>query len=607
MADRINILPETVANQIAAGEVIQRPASAVKELIENSVDAGSSFIRLIVKDAGKTLIQVIDNGIGMSETDARVCFERHATSKINRAEDLFSLTTKGFRGEALASVAAVAQVELKTRREEDAVGTCILIEGNEVRSQEPCTCPVGTSISIKNLFFNIPARRNFLKSNTVEANHIIEEFQRIALAHPETGFSLHHNGEEIFHLEAGNLRQRITGIFGNNYNERLVPTEEETDIVKITGFVGKPQFARKTRGEQFFFLNKRFIKNSYLNHAVQSAFQQLLPPDSFPSYFLFLDVPPSTIDINIHPTKTEVKFEDDKHIYAILKSTVRMALGKYNISPTIDFEQESTIAFIPPPKGPVAEPVIMVDPTFNPFNTQSSGRQGYSGGSSYSNSVLNKQVPANWDMLYRNHVNQEKGPELIPEEEVSVSSKGFFQLHGRFVICQIKSGLMIIEQQRAHERILYEKFLHNLEQQPAATQKLLFPETITLPVNHSVALNELQQELKDLGFDMQSLGGNSLVVYGVPVLLTDHPIARELERIAEELLTETPGTNARKEKLALSLARTAGIKTGKFLSQEEMSTLIDELFACTMPSVTPAGKPIVHTIRLEEIDRFFRS
>ncbi len=607
MADRINILPESVANQIAAGEVIQRPASAVKELIENSVDAGSSFIRLIVKDAGKALIQVIDDGMGMSETDARVSFERHATSKINRAEDLFALTTKGFRGEALASVAAVAQVELKTRREEDTVGTSILIEGSEVKSQEPCACPKGTSISIKNLFFNIPARRNFLKSNPVETGHIIEEFQRVAMAHPEIGFSLHHNGDEIFHLEATNLRQRIIGLFGNNYNERLVPVEEDTDIVKISGFIGKPQFARKSRGEQFFFINNRFIRNSYLHHAVQNAFHQLLPVDSYPSYFLFLEVPPSSIDINIHPTKTEVKFEDDKHIYAILKSAVRMSLGKYNIAPTIDFEQESTIAFIPPPRGPVAEPTITVNPDFNPFKP--SHTNPYRGDSGY------KQisVPSNWDVLYRNlHPEETAADRTIlsqdPSEVEKEPGRGtFFQIHSRYILSQIKSGLMVVHQQRAHERILFEKFLNNLMKQPAMSQKLLFPEMAELNAAQVQALVSLRKELENVGYEFEQLGGNSLAIYAVPVLLTDHQASRELEKLAQELLEETSGNMERHEKIALSLARSVGIKSGKMLTQEEMSMLIDELFACSIPSVSPGGKPIIHTIKLEELDRFFRS
>jgi DNA mismatch repair protein MutL len=614
MADRINILPESVANQIAAGEVIQRPASAVKELIENAVDAKASFIKLIVKDAGKQLIQVIDDGYGMSETDARVSFERHATSKINKAEDLFSLTTKGFRGEALASVAAVAQVELRTRRPEDAVGTEIIIEGSEVKSQEPCACAAGTSISIKNLFFNIPARRNFLKSNPVESNHIIEEFQRVAMAHPEIGFSLHHNGEEIFHLEASNLRQRIIGIFGPNYNERLVPVDEETDIVKITGFIGKPQFARKTRGEQFFFINNRFIRNSYLHHAVQSAFHQLLPADSHPSYFLFLEVPPSSIDINIHPTKTEVKFEDDKHIYSILKSTVRMSLGKYNIAPTIDFEQESTIAFIPPPKGPVAEPVITVNPDFNPFKTGDtlySGNRSFGNGSGYRNA----SVPSNWDVLYRDHQKDDPfqtasssfSPQTEFEHEPERPSTLFFQIHSRYILSQIKSGLMVVHQQRAHERILFEKFMENLKSQPAMSQKLLFPETVDLTTQHAQTLINLREDLHKLGYEFEQLGGNSLAVYGVPVLLTDHSPAKELEKLAQSMLEETETTLGSHERLALSLAKSAGIKSGKILSQEEMSMLIDELFACSIPSATATGKQIIHTIKLDELDRFFRN
>src|ERR1051326_2451951 len=429
MPDIIRLLPDSVANQIAAGEVIQRPASAVKELMENAVDAEATTIKLIVRDAGKTLLQVTDNGKGMSETDARLCFERHATSKIEKADDLFNIRTKGFRGEALASIAAIAQVELKTRLRGEQLGTQVIIEGSEVKSQEPCACSEGTSFSIKNLFYNVPARRNFLKSDPVEFRHIIEEFQRVALPHPEISFSLHHNGQEVFHLPAATFRQRISGVFGNNYNERLVPVEEETSIVKVGGFIGKPQFARKTRGEQFFFLNNRFIKSAYLNHAVQMAFEELLPADSFPSYFLLLEVQPNTIDVNIHPTKTEVKFEDEKFIYSILRSAVKRALGKYNISPTLDFEKETAFDINPLPKNAsVKIPTITVNPDYNPFEIKNkipSSRE------IYSSRFSEKKFPEN-EMNVPKEEQQHFNNELT--QAGNIEKRPVFQLHAKYII-----------------------------------------------------------------------------------------------------------------------------------------------------------------------------
>ncbi|MGZ4074426.1 MAG: DNA mismatch repair endonuclease MutL, partial [Bacteroidia bacterium] len=417
MSDIIQLLPDSVANQIAAGEVVQRPASAVKELMENALDAGSSKIRLIVKDAGKTLIQVIDSGCGMSETDARMSFERHATSKIKKADDLFAIRTMGFRGEALASIAAIAQVEMKTRRIGDETGVQIDIEGSEIKNQETVSCPEGTSISVKNLFYNIPARRNFLKTDSVELRHIIDEFQRVAIPNPNVAFSFHHNNTEVFHLEPGTLKQRIMSIFGSSYNTRLVPVEEDTAIVNIKGFVIKPDFAKKTRGEQFFFLNKRFIKSAYLHHAVQSAFEQLLPSDSFASYFLMLDVDPKTIDINIHPTKTEVKFEDEKAIYAFLRSTIKKSLGQFNISPSLDFDQEAHIYNMPlkPADGIYKQPTIKVDPNFNPFKTDSSSGNSSAGSIKPTERELSNK--ANWEKMYSRHTDNQQSFEIKKEEE----------------------------------------------------------------------------------------------------------------------------------------------------------------------------------------------
>jgi len=616
MQDIIQILPDSVANQIAAGEVIQRPASAVKELLENSVDAGSDSIKLIIKDAGKTLLQVIDNGKGMSETDARMSFERHATSKIKTADDLFSIRTKGFRGEALASIAAIAHVELKTRREEDELGTQIIIEGTEVKSQEACTTPVGTSFSVKNLFFNVPARRNFLKSNAVETSHIIEEFQRVALAHPEITFSLHNNGNEIFHLEKGTFRQRIVGLFGSNYNERLVPVDEVTNIVNVTGFIGKPEFSRKTRGEQYFFINNRFIKNSYLNHAIQNAYEQLLPGDSFPSYFLYLEMDPKTIDINIHPTKTEIKFEDERSVYAIIRSTVKMSLGKYNIAPTLDFDQEASLTFhVKPPEGFIKAPTINVNPDFNPFKTDNNKKE-VSGFKDYS--APGKTL--NWEQLYQTHQSETTGFQkaqssfegshsfeketkqtiaIEPEIETQV-----MQLHKKYILSPIKSGFMVVDQQRAHERILFEKFYQNLNSEKGFSQQFLFPVTVEFSGNDAGLLSELQHDLHLIGFDIRSFGGNTFVIHGTPPGTENEDIKELLEKLLE---TFKNNFNELKEQnqlnLARSIAKSLSIKPGKVLSSSEMRNLIDELFACNDPYFAPNGKAIITTVPLEEIEK----
>ncbi|HTD42504.1 MAG TPA: DNA mismatch repair endonuclease MutL, partial [Mucilaginibacter sp.] len=474
MPDIIQLLPDSVANQIAAGEVVQRPASAVKELIENAIDAGADKIQLILRDAGKSLIQVIDNGCGMSLTDARMSFERHATSKIRKAEDLFAIRTMGFRGEAMASIAAIAQVELKTRRHEDELGTCILIEGSEVMSQQACSANTGTSISVRNLFYNTPARRNFLKSDPVEMRHIIDEFQRVVLANPGIFFTMHHNGQEVYHLPANSLKQRIVHLFGNSYNQRLVPVEEDTSIIKLHGYVGKPEFARKTRGEQFFFVNNRFIKDAYLNHAVLTAFEELLPDESYPLYVLFIDIDPSKIDINVHPTKTEIKYQDEKSIYAIIRSAVKRSLGKYNITPTLDFDQENSIGHLitEKPMEQIVQPTISFNPDFNPFAKEVPKAER---GTTYSRDTSEYQrtpIPQNWDTLYEiskreSSVQQEMHGEVtipVQEQEVSKSSeRQLFQIHNRYILSQIKSGFMLINQQAAHERILYERFLHQLD------------------------------------------------------------------------------------------------------------------------------------------------
>ena len=549
MSDIIKLLPDAVANQIAAGEVIQRPASAVKELLENAIDAGADTISLIIKDAGKALIQVVDNGFGMSETDARLSFERHATSKIKSAEDLFNLDTKGFRGEALASIAAIAQVELKTRVEGNDLGTQIIIEGSQVKEQELCSCAKGTSFSIKNLFFNVPARRNFLKSNPVEIKHIIEEFQRVAMVHADISFSMYNNGNEVFNLNKGSFRQRIIGIFGEKTNQKLVPVEENTDIVSIDGFVGKPEFAKKTRGEQYFFVNDRFIKNSYLNHAVNNAFDQLLSKDQHPSYFLKLKIDPVKIDINIHPTKTEIKFEDERSIYAIIRTAVKQALGKHNIAPTLDFEQESTFN-VPLMRSTdsIKAPTIKVNKDYNPFETKTVSP----GSRTSSDWNKDKKSKENWDSLYsdfekdtndilEHQIENEENQQVIsPDwnaEETPVYEKAdkqtLIQLHTKFILAQLKSGSLIIDQERAHTRILFETYIQNFANGQGVTQQLLFPETIDFTTADAELINELQVEIKQLGFDFEKMGKSSFVVSGVPVELKEQNVKKIIEGLLE--------------------------------------------------------------------------
>ncbi len=614
MSDIIQLLPDSVANQIAAGEVVQRPASAVKELIENALDAGSTNIKLIVKDAGKTLIQVIDNGCGMSETDARMCFERHATSKIRKAEDLFAIRTMGFRGEAMASIAAIAQLEMKTKRIGDELGVKIDIEGSELKNQEANNCAEGTSISVKNLFYNIPARRNFLKSDSVELRHIIDEFQRVAIPNPTVALSLHHNNVEVFHLEVGSLKQRLMALFGASYNNKLVPVEENTGIVKITGFVIKPEFAKKTRGEQFFFLNKRFIKNQYLHHAVQSAFEGVLPKDSYASYFLLLDVDPKTIDINIHPTKTEVKFEDEKAIYAFLRSTVKKSLGQFNIAPSIDFDQEAHLYNMPlkPSDGVYKQPIIKVDGNYNPFNNDNRGVAKLS-----EREVSNK---SNWEKMYSRHSNNQFEFELKKEEESQQTihtdwdnerhesnKKITYQLHNKYILTHIKTGFMVIDQQGAHERILYERILDQFEKHKSATQQELFPKTIELNPSDFVLVKELQPEIQAMGFDIREFGKNVYVIHGVPADTINYDSAVLLEGLIENYKQNLLELKSdKRENLARSMARNMSIKSGNPLSQEEMNNLIDELFACKMPYSTANGKPTITTFSTDDLDKRFK-
>ncbi len=626
MPDIIQLLPDKVANQIAAGEVIQRPASAVKELLENAVDAGSTKIDLIIKDAGKTLIQVVDNGCGMTETDARMSFERHATSKIKNADDLFAIKTKGFRGEALASIAAIAQVELKSRQMENDLGTSIQIEGSKVINQEPTSTAAGTNFSIKNLFFNVPARRNFLKSNPVETRHIIDEFERVALPHPDIHFTMHHNGNEVFNLPAGTLRQRVVGVLGKKYNERLVPVEEDTSLVNITGYVVKPEFSKRTRGEQFFFVNNRFIKSTYLNHAVTSAFNELISKDQFPSYFIFLEIAPDTIDINIHPTKTEIKFEDERSIYAIINSAVKNSLGKYNIAPSLDFDQETSFNVAPLTKGQaISAPNIKINPDYNPFNEEkkSSGSSGSipSSKPNYSApSVSQKQLSANLDFLKETDElvkgeAQEQTDNFAENEELEQNWTGMvdvdqekkcYQLQNKYILNQVSSGLLIIHQQRAHQRILFEQFLAELNSKTPETQKLLFPKSVEMNSSDFETIREVIPDLQNMGFDIEVFGKNAVSINGLPAGVDESECERILESFVEQIKNSVNELKANyNETLAISMARSSSIKSGRKLGGPEMSELIDCLFACETPYYTPGGKPIIVKINEEELDQRF--
>lgn len=612
MSDLIKLLPDSVANQIAAGEVIQRPASAAKELLENSIDSGASEIKLIIKDAGKTLIQVADNGCGMSETDARMCFERHATSKIQTAADLFAIRTMGFRGEALASVAAIAHVDIKTKLPGNELGSHINIEGSEVKSQETVSCPDGTNISVKNLFFNVPARRNFLKSNTVETRHIIEEFNRVALVNPDIEFSFVHNERQIFKLPISNLKQRITGIMGGNYSQRLVPVEQKTDKVIISGYIGKPEFAKKTRGEQYFFVNKRFIKHPYLNHAVDNAFQELLPNKAFPSYFVYFDVDPKQIDINIHPTKTEVNFQDNKLIYAILRSAVKQALGKYNITPTIDFEVEQSFNIPDPPKGkPIINPFQKAESEYNPFETHKpkvSSQRELSNTENWD--VLFSREKTNKDIFEITDAAKDTDKRLVESKMSNIESgnedRKIFQIQNRYIVTFIKSGILIIDQQNAHERILYERFIKMLENEKWTSQQELFPQNINFTSGDAEIIKDIRKDLLKVGFEIEEFGRNTFVVNGTPPDISSKNIKETLEGIIENYKNNMIDLHLdRKINIARSMAVNLSVKAGKKLQIEEMGIFIDELFACQMPEKSPGGRSTIYIIPFEELSKMF--
>jgi DNA mismatch repair protein MutL len=613
MPDIIHLLPDSVANQIAAGEVVQRPSSVVKELLENALDAKASHIQLIVKDAGKTLIQVIDNGSGMSDTDARLSFERHATSKIKDANDLFTIKTMGFRGEALASIAAIAQVELKSKLHDQALGTQLIIEGSELKSQEVCQFSEGTSISVKNLFYNVPARRNFLKSDILEANHITEEFIRVAIINPQIAFTYHHNGKLIFQLEKSNHKQRIVNILGKAYNEKLIPVEQETNIIKFNGFIGKPEFAKKTRGEQYFFVNNRFFKHAYFYHAIDNAFKELLPEKSFPAYFINFEIDPKEIDINIHPTKTEIKFQDEKTIYTLLRSVVKQSIGKFNISPTLDFEVEQSLTLNPPPKDyNFKPPTIRINPDFNPFDKKNTR--------SYQAANLNQRESNNknnWENLFKESNSgidlqkdkleiQQKFEHKINEEKTT-SSVSFFQLQNSYIATTIKSGLLVIDQQRAHERILFDQFMNSIESQHSTSQQQLFPQTIVFSQADAALIKELKKDLYYLGFDIEDFGSNTFVVNGSPSEWVDENPQDMIESMLENYKKNLIDLKLdKKMNLSLAMARNISIKHGKKLEKEEIQNLIDRLFACKIPYQSPSGKKVLFTLTLDELSEKFK-
>ena len=597
MEDVIALLPDHVANQIAAGEVVQRPASVVKELLENAIDAKATRIQLIIKEAGKQLIQVVDNGLGMSATDARLAFERHATSKIKQSDDLFALHTKGFRGEALASIAAVAQVEMHTKRTLDELATKIKIAGGEIKEQELLVAPVGTAMSVSNLFFNVPARRNFLKSNTVELRHIIDEFHRVAIAHPELSFSMVHGGTELFDLPAGKLKQRLVHVFGNKIEDKLVPVEENTSVSAINGFVVKPEGGKRSRGMQFFFVNRRFVKSGFLHHAINSAYEGLLIHGTFPGYFLFFDLAPETIDINIHPTKTEVKFENEQSLFAILRSAVKHSLGMFQVSPTLDFDRNPSLDTPYQEKDKTATPPkVAVDRNFNPFSDQNA--QSFS-------SKLSPQ----WESLYQEVGSTESSTmSLLSNDEVeqSIGEQKIFQLMNRYVVSSTGAALLLIDQQRAHERILYEFFLANVTHANSSSQQLLFPLEIPLTALQVGLFDACQNLLSAVGFHLGKRNGNSVAILGIPSVCSENMALKVFEDLFSSIENDLPqDTFTQTDILVKSLTKTLSIKRGKVLKIEEQQQLVNDLFACKEAQLSPFNRQIFVSLTKEELEKKF--
>lgn len=611
MPDKITLLPDNIANQIAAGEVIQRPASAVKELLENAVDAGATEIKLIITDAGKSLLQVIDNGSGMSETDARMCFERHATSKISTIEDLFHIRTMGFRGEALASIAAVAQVELKTKRAEDETGTYIETENSVVKKQEPVAAPNGTSIAMKNLFFNVPARRNFLKSNAAEMRHIVDEFTRVAMSFPHILFTLTANNQQLFHLEAGSLKQRIVQLLGNNYNAKLVSVKEETDYMNIYGFVGKPETAKKTRGDQYFFTNNRFIKSAYLNHAVMSAYQEMIPTDSFPMYVLFIDLDPTQVDVNVHPTKQEIKFEDEKIVYAFVQAAVKHALAQFSVTPTLDFELDASIQQLTSIQQPFTE----------------EKKSAASSGSIYKGFTQKHQAHfiernekselKHWKDFYESRessaVNREAtsdigNPFTTHDSRLMTADAELTQLLNTYIVLPANNAFLLIHQQAAHERVLYEQLKAASKDKPVATQRSMFPSTLELTPADAAVMEEIIGDLQYLGYTIEPFGKNTYVIQGTPADVEAGNEKHIIDILLEQYKHFSPEVKfSKREKLIRSLARQQAVKAGVRLTEREMRQLVNDLFACEQPNISPDGNPAYLEFKQEQLERMFRS
>jgi len=614
MADIIQVLPDSVANQIAAGEVIQRPASVVKELMENAVDAEATEIKVVLKDAGKTSIQVIDNGLGMTDTDARLAFERHSTSKIKQADDLFSINTMGFRGEALASIAAIAHIDLKTRAGHEEIGTFIRIEGSRVVEQEPAQCPKGSNFTVKNLFYNVPARRKFLKKDTTELNNAIREFVRVAMAYPHIAFTFIHNDYIHYQLKKENFGQRIVGIFGRSIKEKLIPVKTETRIVNVQGYIGHPEKAKKRSGEQFFFVNNRYMKNPYLYKAVMEAYEKLIPHGAIPSFFIRFELQADNIDVNIHPTKTEIKFEDQQAVWQILNAAVRESLGKHNVVPSLDFDQGGNIGIPTPRKNQqVKPPEIEVDPTFNPFKDLG---KGGSSSSSPQSTKHERDNLANWESLYEGFENEHqqhtmKFASKATADESEENSEGtqdenrFFQLKGKYILTQVRSGLMIIHQSRAHVRILYEKYLKNSSQRTGTVQRKLYPEDVMLSYEDYNTLGEIKDDFQKAGFEIDFLGDNTIRLNGVP---GDIKIPRGQELIdnfLEAYLQNKGVAESISERIAISLSKASSISQGRKMEYEEMRELVDKLFACSAPNYTPEGEKIISLMQTETLEKLF--
>ena len=623
MADIIQLLPDNIANQIAAGEVIQRPASAVKELLENAVDAGADHIQLIVNDAGKSLIQVIDNGRGMSETDARMAFERHATSKINTIEDLFRIRTMGFRGEALASIAAVAQVSLKTRRAEDETGTYIEIENSQVKKQEPAAVSVGTSLAMKNVFFNIPARRNFLKSNTAELRHVVDEFIRVAMAFPHIFFSLTSNGQQIFYLEKGSLKQRVLQVLGSQYNAKLVTVQEKTDYLNITGFVGKPEASKKTRGDQYLFVNNRFIRSAYLNHAVMNAYQDMIAADSFPLYVLFIDLDPAQIDINVHPTKQEIKFEDEKIVYAFVQAAVKHALAQFSITPTLDFELDASIQQLDAVSKPFTDEEKEAAVSSNLYKTFTQRNQAHF------IEPQQKTELKHWREFYESpqstvHSPQEEGQQSLVGSQNKEFTSGFplsgsllpfeiledvplVQFHNTYILVSTNRGFILVHQQLAHQRVLYEKYAAAVSGQSMPSQQSLFPATIHLATTDAILLHELLPELQSLGYQVEAFGKDSFIIQGVPADILKGNEKNAIEELLDAYKNFSPEMRlSKREMLTRSLARQQSVKAGTVLDEKERRNLLDQLFSCTQSNTAPDGQPTYIEFKKDYLEKLFK-